>query len=250
VRERARQAAYSGPGTHGASIDLDVLLSPPFTTKSTDSRTHAKQSGGLLDSDKLIAYTTAKRECSAGGAEGGPRSKRQRGVRPANNTSFRKVTTGKTTASNCTSRQQVSVCTHPKRRSLIGASQCLVAARSKSSPTSNLRTHPRASNKRPPFDSQWVSPVGGAPSRHTSTWELGGACNWGTQARPSGAPTQAAGQAAEAMPSRPRSRGDARATERARTGGAKIALWRGQRISTPLEKGAHGLRSRGIGSST
>jgi hypothetical protein len=23
-----------------------------------------------------------------------------------------------------------------------------------------------------PFDSQWVPPVGGAPSRHTSTWEV------------------------------------------------------------------------------
>jgi hypothetical protein len=56
-------------------------------------------------------------------------------------------------------------------------------------------------------------------------------------------------QAAEAMPS---SRGDARAAERARTGGAKIAPRRGQRISTstPLEKSAHGLRSGGIGSST
>jgi hypothetical protein len=53
-------------------------------------------------------------------------------------------------------------------------------------------------------------------SRHTSQ-HLGGACNWGTQARPSGAPKQAA----EVMPS---SRGDARAAKRARTGGAKIAL--------------------------
>jgi hypothetical protein len=54
---------------------------------------------------------------------------------------------------------------------------------------------------------------------------MGGACSWGTQARPSGAPKQAA----EAMPS---SRGDARAAERARTGVAKGPR-RGQRISTP-----------------
>jgi hypothetical protein len=45
-----------GLGTHGASIDLDVPLSPPLTTKATDSRTYAKLSGGLLDSD-----------CGAGG---------------------------------------------------------------------------------------------------------------------------------------------------------------------------------------
>jgi hypothetical protein len=36
--------------------------------------------------------------------------------------------------------------------------------------------------------SEWVPPVGGAPSRHTSTG--GAAGNWGTQARPGGAPTQ------------------------------------------------------------
>jgi hypothetical protein len=41
---------------------------------------------------------------------------------------------------------------------------------------------------------------------------MGGACNWDTQARPSGAPKQAA----EAMPS---SQGDARAADRARTQG-------------------------------
>jgi hypothetical protein len=46
------------------------------------------------------------------------------------------------------------------------------------------------------------------------------------------------------------SQGDARAAERAHTGGAKTAACRGQRISTPLEKSAHGLRSGGIGSST
>jgi hypothetical protein len=51
VHERARQAAYSRQGTHGAPIDLDVPLSPPFNTKATDSRTHAKQPDGLLDSD-------------------------------------------------------------------------------------------------------------------------------------------------------------------------------------------------------
>jgi hypothetical protein len=61
VRERARQAAYSGPGTQGASIDLDVPLSPPFTTKATDSRTHAKQSGGLLDSDALTGQYSQTR---------------------------------------------------------------------------------------------------------------------------------------------------------------------------------------------
>jgi hypothetical protein len=53
------------------------------------------------------------------------------------------------------------------------------------------------------------------------------------------------------MPSRPSSRGDARAAERARTGEAKTAApCRGQRISTPLEKSVRGLDSGGIGSST
>ena len=46
----------------------------------------------------------AKRECSAGSAEG-PRSKIQRNVRPANDTSFRKATTGKTTAWNLPDRR-------------------------------------------------------------------------------------------------------------------------------------------------
>ena len=46
----------------------------------------------------------AKRECSAGSAEG-PRSKIQRNVRPANDTSFRKVTAGKTTAWNLPDRR-------------------------------------------------------------------------------------------------------------------------------------------------
>jgi hypothetical protein len=53
-----------------------------------------------------------------------------------------------------------------------------------------------------------------APSRRCpeqAHQHLGGAGRWGTQARPSGAPKQAA----EAMPS---SRGGARAAERARTG--------------------------------
>jgi hypothetical protein len=53
----------------------------------------------------------------------------------------------------------------------------------------------------PSFDSKWVPPVGGAPSRHTGT---GGAGRWGTRGQPegvslresSGAPTQAARQAA------------------------------------------------------
>jgi len=57
----------------------------------------------------------------------------------------------------------------------------------------------------------------GAPSRRCpeqAHQHLGGAGRWGTQARPGGAPKQAA----EAMPS---SRGDARAAERVRTGGAK-----------------------------
>jgi hypothetical protein len=65
-----------------------------------------------------------------------------------------------------------------------------------------------------PFDSrlaEWVPPVGGALSRHTSTWEVH-ATGAHTQARPSGAPKQAA----EAMPS---SQGDARAADRARTEG-------------------------------
>jgi hypothetical protein len=84
-----------------------------------------------------------------------------------------------------------------------------------------------------------VPPVGGAPSRHTGT---GGAADGvhaqclrdsgagDTGVESSGAPKQAARQAArrgdakqpdEAMSI---SRGDARAAERARTGGAKIAL--------------------------
>jgi hypothetical protein len=61
VRERVRQAAYSGPGTNGASIDLDVPLSPPLTTKATDSRTHAKLSDGLLDSDTLTGQYSQTR---------------------------------------------------------------------------------------------------------------------------------------------------------------------------------------------
>ena len=46
----------------------------------------------------------AKRECSAGSAEG-PRSKIQRNVRIVNDTSFRKATTGKTTAWNLPDRR-------------------------------------------------------------------------------------------------------------------------------------------------
>jgi hypothetical protein len=38
-------------------------------------------------------------------------------------------------------------------------------------------THTRSGGL-PPFDSKWVPPVGGAPSRHTGT---GGAGRWGTQ---------------------------------------------------------------------
>jgi hypothetical protein len=89
------------------------------------------------------------------------------------------------------------------------------------------------------FDSQWVPPVGGAPSRNTST---GGAGNWGTQARPSGAPTQAAGQAAEAMSRRPAAeemRGPP--SGRAQEGRRQPLDERGQRISTPLEKSVHVL---------
>ena len=48
--------------------------------------------------------STAKRECRAGSAEG-PRSKIQRNVRPANDTSFRKATAGKTTAWNLPDRR-------------------------------------------------------------------------------------------------------------------------------------------------
>jgi hypothetical protein len=71
------------------------------------------------------------------------------------------------------------------------------------------------------FDSKWVPPVGGVPSRHIGTG--GGADGVHDQClrdsgagESSGAPTQAARQAAdEAMSS---SRGDARAAKRARTG--------------------------------
>jgi hypothetical protein len=73
-----------------------------------------KQRARALTQSYLAVYliqtrlpdSPAKRECSAGSAEG-PRSKRQRIVRPANDTSFRKVTTEKKAAWNCTSRQQV-----------------------------------------------------------------------------------------------------------------------------------------------
>jgi hypothetical protein len=65
---------------------------------------------------------------------------------------------------------------------------------------------------------EWVPPVGGALSRHTSTWQVQ-AASWGTQARPSGAPKQAA----EAMPS---SRGDAKQPRR-RAGRRAGALTRG-----------------------
>jgi hypothetical protein len=67
---------------------------------------------------------------------------------------------------------------------------------------------------------EWVPPVGGALSRYTSTWEVH--ATGGTQARPGGAPKQAA----EAMPS---SRGDARAADRARTQGGGGGIGR-----TPL----------------
>jgi hypothetical protein len=79
VRERARQAgsalALSGPGTHGASIDLDIPLSPPFTTKATDPRTHAKQSGGLLDSDTFTGQYSQTRVQAAPGAQKAPEVK-------------------------------------------------------------------------------------------------------------------------------------------------------------------------------
>jgi hypothetical protein len=56
------------------------------------------------------------------------------------------------------------------------------------------------------FASPWVPPVGGAPSRHTSTWEVHAT---GAHRRGRVVPrrTQAAEQAAEAMPSRSSSRG-------------------------------------------
>jgi hypothetical protein len=57
LRERARQVAHSGPGTHGASVDLDVPLSPPFYHESNGLRTHTKPSYGLLDSDTLTKAT-------------------------------------------------------------------------------------------------------------------------------------------------------------------------------------------------
>jgi hypothetical protein len=62
---------------------------------------------------------------------------------------------------------------------------------------------------------QWEVPRVGTPAPEVQATGV-----HRTQARrPSGAPTQAA----EAMPSRSSSRGDARAAERARTGGAKTA---------------------------
>jgi hypothetical protein len=95
----------------------------------------------LIQIQTRLPDSTAKGECSAGSAEG-PRSKRQRNFRPANDTSFRKFTTEKTTAWNCASRQQVlRGSPEGTRSSLIGASQCFVATRSKFSPTLDLRTH-------------------------------------------------------------------------------------------------------------
>jgi hypothetical protein len=70
VRERARQAAQSGHGTHGALNDLDApLTSSTAHTKATDSHTHAKQPGGLIDSDTLTRQQPNV-ECRAGSAEG------------------------------------------------------------------------------------------------------------------------------------------------------------------------------------
>jgi hypothetical protein len=94
----------------------------------------------------------------------------------------------------------------------------------------NLHQRPEATSIGPggAFDSKWVPPVGGAPSRHTGT---GGAADGVHEdnLRESGGGSrrvvprrkQLGKQPDEAMPS---SRGDARAAERARTGGAKIAL--------------------------
>jgi hypothetical protein len=86
----------------------------------------------------------------------------------------------------------------------------------------NLHQRPEATGIGPggAFDSKWVPPVGGAPSRHTGT---GGAGRWGTGDRRSRVVPrnkQLGKQPDEAMPG---SRGDARTAERARTGGAKTA---------------------------
>jgi hypothetical protein len=61
---------------------------------------------------------------------------------------------------------------------------------------------------------EWVPPVGGAPSGHTSTWEVQAAGD--TQARSSGAPNQAAGACVVKQPRR-----RAGPAEQVRTGGAK-----------------------------
>jgi hypothetical protein len=106
AREHVKQRTLGQEPTDGVSIDLDVPLSPPFTTKATDSRALTRSNLAVYLIQTRLPESVAKRECSAGSAEG-PRSKRQRGARPANDTSFRKVTTGKTTAWNCTSRQQI-----------------------------------------------------------------------------------------------------------------------------------------------
>jgi hypothetical protein len=109
-------------------------------------------------------------------------------------------------------------------------------------PTSTHHSRPQ-----PAFDSQWggawVPPaVGGAPSRHTSTCEVHAT---GVHRRGRVAPRikQLGKQLRRCQAGQ--HRGDARAAERARTGGAKTAPCRGQRISTPLEESVHGLRSGG-----
>jgi hypothetical protein len=105
VRERARQAAYYGPGTQGRRSILTSHLVHRLPRKQR-TRALTRSNLAVYSIQTRLPDSIAKRECSAGSAEG-PRSKRQRNVRPANDTSFRKVTTGKTTAWNCTSRQQV-----------------------------------------------------------------------------------------------------------------------------------------------
>jgi hypothetical protein len=64
--EHVKQRALGQEPTGRQSILTSHLVHAPFTTKATDSRTHAKQSGGLLDSDALTGQYSQTRVRSTG----------------------------------------------------------------------------------------------------------------------------------------------------------------------------------------
>jgi hypothetical protein len=133
------------------SIDLDVPLSPPLTTKTTDSRTHAKLYGGLLDSDTFTGqYSQTRVQRRERRRPPTERSKRQRSVRPAaKRYKLQESYHGKYNSLEL-HLSTAGFKSEGTRSSLIGASQCFVAIRSKSSPALEgpTRHPPRASNKR------------------------------------------------------------------------------------------------------